>query len=126
MNNIIISNEQKTILGSYLESRNFPEEYRYLKSIVDEKITNETNEANLAELNKLSNWLDSAASINANDGSFVSEFVYNATSNFSLLENGVPITREEFQAASNNLAATVFDTFLTDKANFTFIIKQDV
>jgi|GEM_PF-1596160 Ca2+-binding RTX toxin-like protein len=126
MNNVLISNEEKSILRKYLEDGNFPEGYRYLKSVVDGKITTETNESNLDQLNKLSNWLDSAASINSNDGSFVSEFVYNATNNFSLLEKSAPITRERFQAASDELATNVFNSFLTNKANFTFIIEQDV
>ncbi|WP_275271279.1 hypothetical protein [Limnobacter sp. P1] len=126
MNNVLISNEEKSILRKYLEDGNFPEGYRYLKSVIDGKITTETDESNLDQLNKLSNWLDSAASINSNDGSFVSEFVYNATNNFSLLEKGAPITRERFQAASDELATNVFNSFLTNKANFTFIIEQDV
>jgi hypothetical protein len=63
MNNILISNGEKAALGKYLESKNFPEGYRYLKSVVDGKITTETNESNLDQLNRLPNWLDSTASI---------------------------------------------------------------
>jgi len=53
MNNVLISNEEKSILRKYLEDGNFPEEYRYLKSVIDEKITTETNKSNLDQLNKL-------------------------------------------------------------------------
>jgi hypothetical protein len=87
-----------------------PAMYLYLKAQVDVALQSEPETSTRHEdLGTLSNWLSNAAAINANDGSFKSEFVRAAVDHYSLLENGYGVTNEKFQAESNYLALKVFE-----------------
>jgi hypothetical protein len=68
-----------------------------------------------SDLEITSNWLENAASINANDGSPKSEFVREATKSAGE-QIGKPISDADFQKGSNDLAREVL-TDIADKGN---------
>jgi len=90
-------------------SGQYPTMYRYLKTQVDAAVNSEpAGSARRQDLGILSNWLQNAADINANNGSFKSEFVRAAVDAYSLQTNGVGISNAKFQDASNKLANDVY------------------
>lgn len=105
-------------LQNLLTEGRFSDGYLYVKNIVDIALQNEGDFSKASEMETLSNWLGNAAQINADDGSFKSEFVRGATeaAGASL---GIQITDQQFQTASDNLARKV----LGDIAGDTFIPK---
>lgn len=84
-------------------------EYDYMRGIVDNARASEIDSGRSTELGNLSTWLDRAASINSNDGSFASEFVRGATSGIRERLRGEPISDAEFQRVSDGLAHKVLD-----------------
>jgi hypothetical protein len=84
-------------------------EYDYMRGIVDNARASEIDSGRSTELGNLSTWLDRAASINSNDGSFASEFVRGATSGIRERLTGEPISDAEFQRVSDGLAHKVLD-----------------
>jgi hypothetical protein len=91
----------------------YPAMYLYLKTQVDTALQAEVStSARHEELDILSNWLQNAAAINANDGSFKSEFVRGAVDTYSWLQNGTHISNERFQEASDKLARDVYEFIL--------------
>jgi len=70
---------------------------------VNQKIPAESDFAKSQDLTALAAWFDAAAHINANDGSFVSEFVRGSTEYVNRTQ-GAPITDQQFQDSSDTLA----------------------
>jgi hypothetical protein len=69
-----LNKNQIDVLNGYLDSGNYPAAYRYLRDIAYSLALNAHaigNYASASELLKMANWLDYAASINANVGSLV-------------------------------------------------------
>lgn len=93
-------------LSQLLYSGSYPDAYRYLRDIADSSIRGEVNPGRVQELEVLRNWLDSAAKINADDGSSVSEFVRGATQAAGEI-HGQHISDDQFQNASDYLADSV-------------------
>jgi hypothetical protein len=105
-----LSTAQLDALGSLNAQGKHPEMYRYLKNQVDAALVAENNadSPRHKELGILSNWLENAAAINANDGSFKSEFVRAAVDEFSERRTGQQIDDGRFQAASDVMANKIF------------------
>ncbi|VTU27033.1 hypothetical protein H6CHR_02715 [Variovorax sp. PBL-H6] len=93
----------------------YAEAYEYMRGIVDGARSSEIDATRSTELGNLSTWLDRAASINANDGSFASEFVRGATSGIRERLTGEPISDDEFQRVSDGLARKVLEDVIRDR-----------
>ncbi len=102
-NTVQLNDAQIKILQNLNDTHRYPEAYRYLRDIAIQASMASTTPEQHQQLEILSTWLDRAASINANDGSFSIEFVRGATAEFGALGN-MPISDEKFQDASNKLA----------------------
>jgi len=77
---ISLSHNQIVDLSLMRDAGQWSQAYNYLHDIVQVQRIQTTNDAGRQyDLYKLENWLDRAASINANDGSFSSEYVRGAT-----------------------------------------------
>jgi hypothetical protein len=63
----------------------------------------------------LSAWFNAAAHINANDGSFTSEFV-RGTTEAVMRSQGAPVTDTQFQTSSNALATTLLNKIIHDQS----------
>ncbi|MDX1692812.1 MAG: hypothetical protein R3208_03545, partial [Ketobacteraceae bacterium] len=92
-----ISEFDRQNMESYISSGDYPGFYRYVAGVVESTAGSDP---------RITNWLNAAASINSDDGSFYSEFVRHATAE-AAYDEGHPITPEDFQLASNSLAETV-------------------
>ncbi|MES2205502.1 MAG: calcium-binding protein, partial [Pseudomonadota bacterium] len=115
--------------GETDSKQHYANAYYYLKSIVDNNIDITPEGAQKADLKRLSIWLDRAASINSNDGSFSSEFVRGATESFAFTEGHPEFANDAyFQVASNNLATAVIDNVIFNKGipSSQVIIATDV
>lgn len=106
-----LNGDQFQKLNQLLQTESYPQAYRYLRDITDASIRSEVNPVRVQELEVLKNWLDSAASINADDGSSVSEFVRGATQAAGELQ-GRHISDDLFQKASDDLAYSVLKDVL--------------
>lgn len=96
---------QLTVLTNYQTAHQYPDAYRYLETIVrDHMIGADANTRR--DLESTATWLDRAASINANDGSFSSEFVRGSTIEATGI-NGNRISESRFQEVSDGLADAV-------------------
>ena len=102
---LTLSHTQRQDLEDLRAANNWPAAYLLMRDIVREHMPI-TGGQRWEEFRKLDSWLDRAASINSDDGSFTSEFVRGATAGASAI-NGKPLSNEEFQAASNTLAEDV-------------------
>ena len=116
--------QQINQLKAYEGAGQYGDAYKYLRDI-----ENPTNGSAVGVPNSgtLSSWLDKAASINTNDGSFVSNAVRGATKGYGEY-NGSPISDQKFQDASNRLAKDVFKD-VYDRGGIpplNDIIKKDV
>jgi hypothetical protein len=100
---IVLTQEQKATLQTYLDSQDYPGGYRYLKAVVEMTTDHDP---------RVANWLEDAAKINRNDGSLISEFVRGATLEAGA-DAGTPITLAEFQDASNQLAQHLLTKMVT-------------
>ena len=106
---LTLSHNQRQDLEGFRAAGNWPAAYLLMRDAVREHMPI-TGGARWEEFRKLDSWLDRAASINSDDGSFTSEFVRGATAGASAI-NGRPLSNEQFQDASDKLAAmVVFDT----------------
>jgi hypothetical protein len=94
---ISITAEQSQHLTDLLNQQDYPSAYRYLRDIVKSDPKNDP---------RLASWLDKAADINANNGTFYSDFVRGATIN-AAQNQGVTVTEEDFQVASDKLATDI-------------------
>jgi len=103
---VTLSKKQIENLADLDKTERYLDAYRYLRDITNQAITLSATAEQRQRLETFSMWLDRAASINANDGSFSSEFVRGITQEFGALEKK-PISDAAFQKASNNLAAAV-------------------
>ncbi len=107
----------------------YPDMYLYLKTQVDAAMQAEAGtSARHEDLGILSNWLQNAAAINANDGSFKSEFVRGAVDTYSLWQNGTGISNQRFQDASDQLAQDVYGSVFKEQGILSAknIIDKDV
>jgi len=122
-NTIELNFEEISRLQDLRASKQYAEAYRYLRDIVgDMQNRNYTDDRN-----RLQTWLDRAASINANDGSFASEFVRGYTESIGQAM-GKPISDLRFQEVSDQLAESVIRHVLDKKCipDSVEIIRQDV
>lgn len=109
------SSDQISIAQGYRDSGDLPGMYRYLS----QQVTAGGGDPRLA------NWLSTAADINDNTG-FYAGFVRGATYSAGL-KNGVSITADTFQQASNVLANTVLDQVtLTGQLSLDSVMLKDV
>ena len=122
-----LSHSQLADLASMRIDSRYVEAYKYMRDIVHDERIQTTDTGRSYDLLKLENWLDRAASINGNDGSFSSEFVRGATE--GIRERlGNPLSEGEFQAASDALADKVLNDVLDGFGipSIKDIIKDDV
>ncbi|HUW25981.1 MAG TPA: hypothetical protein VMW07_05590 [Gallionella sp.] len=98
-----LNGDQINELNNFIQAGQFADGYNYLRDIVNQKIPAEGDFAKSQDLTVLAAWFDTAAHINANDGSFVSEFVRGSTEYVNRTQ-GVPITDQQFQNSSDTLA----------------------
>lgn len=89
-----INQEQKDQLQQYLNSGSYPDAYNLIRDIIEADPNG--NESAAA-------WFNNAAHINADDGSYVSEYTRTATI-WAGAENGVLLSEGDFNEASNRLA----------------------
>jgi len=101
---------QRAALTAYRDAGQYPGAYNYLKGLVRDQMTT-ADAATKRDLESTATWLDRAAAINANDGSFGSEFVRGATREASNI-NGRPISEQRFQEVSDGLARDVIENVL--------------
>lgn len=99
-----------------LAAGNYADAYRYLRDI-----------AQAQGASDVATWLDRAASINANDGSWSSEYV-RGTTQAAVASNGQVLSDARFQEVSNLLAQAVIDKVIKGGGipDAGIIIKQDV
>jgi len=95
---ISMTQSQVSEFTNFVESGDYPGAYNYLAEIV-----NNTPDGDP----RVANWLETAAHINADDGSFYSEFVRAATQEAGEDMNR-PISDVRFQEVSNDLALDIF------------------
>ncbi|MGS7842664.1 calcium-binding protein [Stenotrophomonas forensis] len=105
-----LDSSQRTTLQNYSNSGQHAEAYRYLRDLAASQART-SDAATAAELNRMSNWFDSAGKINANDGSLVSDLVRGATM-WQGTVNGLNANEAWFQQGSDLLANTVVNDVL--------------
>ena len=76
-------------------------------------IQERTDKQTLTELKKLSAWLSSAGSINADDRSFVSDWTRESIE-FAVATTGKFLTDKDFQVVSDGLAQSIAHTVLEE------------
>lgn len=106
-----MTEEQIQILTNIQEQSRYPDAYRYVRDISSQAAVNAATGAQNQELNTVATWMDRAASINANDGSFSSEFVRGATEAMGAI-NDISINDNKFQETSNQLAHDVIQKII--------------
>ena len=92
---VTLNSNQVNELQNYFNTNQYADAYNYLRDIV----IAQGNFANSQDLGALATWFDTAAHINANDGSFQSEFVRGSTEAIATSQ-GITITDQQFQKAS--------------------------
>ena len=124
---VSLTNSQLFELQNLNDQARYADAYNYLRDIVKQAIPYESDFANSKDLDIIQNWLDRASNINADDGSIFSEFVRGATASGAASE-GITITDQQFQDASNQLARDVISRILADGSipDATTIISQDL
>ena len=95
---ISLNQAQLNSFKNLVNAGNYPAAYNHLASIAENTPGADS---------RVANWLKVAARINANDGSFYSEFVRAATQKAGE-DMGKPITDKRFQEASDGLAKELF------------------
>ena len=125
---VSLNDSQVSAIGDLMNSGRYADGYRLVRQIVDEYRTDNPSPENLEPLNRLSVWLDAAASINSNDGSFSSEYVRGETEAASLFFRGVPLSEADFQRASDSLALSVLSDIINSRGvpGADDIIRKDV
>lgn len=120
-----IDASQAAQLNGYLQSGSYADAYRYLRDVSLAQATT-SDAAQASELLKMANWFDAAASINSNDGSFVSDMVRGATI-WQGTVSGLDANEAWFQAGSDALATTVVNDVLAGRvSSLDDIIGADV
>ena len=115
---ISLNQAQLNSLNNLVNAGNYPAAYNHLAGIAENTPGADS---------RVANWLKAAARINANDGSFYSEFVRAATQKAGE-GMGKPITDKRFQEVSDGLAKEVLEHVSTDSSipNIDNIISKDV
>lgn len=98
-----LESTQQSHLQSLIDSGNYADGYQYVKDIVDAARQGESDSSVASDLEVTSKWFESAASINANDGSFISDYVRAAIKSVGELV-GKPVSDADFQEGSDALA----------------------
>ncbi len=115
---------QKNALQGFIDSSHYADGYRYLRDVVNQQIQSEVlnhpiptadDRARSNDLMALAAWFDAAAHINADDGSFVSEFVRGTTEGVMVYQ-GAPVTDTQFQTSSDTLAITLMNQFIQNSS----------
>lgn len=109
---IPLSAEQAAELKRLHAGKHYPEMYGYLGEVVSAEAASETDPGARAEHLRLITWLGTAKAINADDKSLLSEIVRGSMRAASL-HQGIVLTDEGFQIASDKLAEDVGRTVLT-------------
>jgi|GEM_PF-4960638 len=99
---IQLTQTQIDTLNNLRSQGNYPGAYSYLANIVSNTPGADP---------RLVTWLEDASHINANDGSFISDYVRNATA-IAAAKEGQTLTPEQFQNASDQLAEGIIDGIL--------------
>ena len=109
----VFTDAQKLSLQSLVDAKNYPAAYRFVSDLSDDE--------------KVANWLDTAAHINANDNTFYSNFVRSATMEASL-DSDKSVNAEQFQNASDQLAEGVLRGMISSGGIYDLdtIISKDV
>lgn len=110
-----LNSNQVNELQNFLQNGQFADGYNYLRDVVNQQIPGEIDFARSQDLTALSAWFDAAAHINADDGSFVSEFVRGSTEAVMRSE-GSPVTDTQFQDASNQLAEKLLTRIIQNES----------
>ncbi|MEP7311816.1 MAG: calcium-binding protein [Pseudomonadota bacterium] len=115
---VSLSSGQVATLQSLRTAQNYSAGYSYVAGIVRDTSGSDPH---------LADWFDAAAHINANDGSFVSDYVHDAAT-LSALAGGMILTSQEFQTASDALANGVLGNVVTSGqvGDLNAIISSDV
>lgn len=106
---------QQARLQSLIVTGNYADGYRYVNDIVDAAHQGEPDPAKANDLEITSSWLDNAVSINANDGSFKSDFVRAATKSAGE-QVGKTISDADFQDTSDDLASKILSQIASSSA----------
>jgi hypothetical protein len=111
---IELSQNDKNVIGGFINSGNYSDGYLYLKGLVDAGIAIEGDPAERRRLEQLSYWLGNAASINSGQG-FMSDYVRMSTLSIAQ-QLGSPITMSYFQDASDRMAKEILEDATTKGA----------
>jgi hypothetical protein len=117
-NRVLLSNEQRAVIQSYLNQGDYASGYRYVADIVGGDASGDPRTAN---------WLEIAAEVNSDDGGFRSDFVHYATYE-ALRDQGLPVSPDNFKRASDDLAIKVLEAMVNKGyvADIDTIITTDV
>jgi len=127
MSNTKLSAAQLEEVRVFHENKEYPEMYGALHRFMLAELEGEADPELREDLAIKANWLAAAKSINANDGSYVSNFVRGATIRAIDIQ-GEASKEQEFNRASNALAASVGASVLATSAvsSAAVIIEGDV
>ena len=115
---LILSFEQGEIIDSLLQEQNYPEAYRYVRDIVNLNNGDERIEV----------WLDIAAQINENNINNSYANLVRSTTIHAAQNQGMNLTLDQFQIASNSLARQVLSSIVNQGVirDMDYIISEDV
>ena len=115
---LILTQEQKNTLNYYLQDNRYPEAYRFARDVLS---ANSGDESTIK-------WLDMASDINEGDpNNFWHNFVRYSTIS-SANDQGVTVSNDQFQSASDFLARGVLSGFVNNGVipHIEDLIRQDV
>lgn len=127
MNTVNLSSDQLAELKRLTDAGKYPDMYLYLRTVVEAENAKTLDPKLKEDLTIAANWLSSASSINANDGSKFSEIVRGSMV-FAAASKGRPLSDAEFQKASDQLARHVSERIIQVRGfpEVAEIIKADV
>lgn len=127
MNTVNLSSDQLAELKRLTDAGKYPDMYLYLRTVVEAENAKTLDPKLKEDLTIAANWLSSASSINANDGSKFSEIVRGSMV-FAAASKGRPLSDAEFQEASDQLARHVSERIIQVRGfpEVAEIIKADV
>lgn len=114
MNTVNLSSDQLAELKRLTDAGKYPDMYLYLRAAVEAENAKTLDPKLKEDLTIAANWLSSASSINANDGSKFSEIVRGSMV-FAAASKGRPLSDAEFQKASDQLARHVSERIIQER-----------
>ena len=122
-----LNSAQVIELQNFLQNAQYAAGYNYLRDVVNQKIPTAGDFTQSQDLAALEAWFDAAGHINANDGSFVSEYVRGSTE-FVTRSQGVTVTDPQFQDSSNQLARTLLTQIIQNGSipSAQEVVNQDI